>query len=65
MTVVCYKCKSECEDYSFVNIGTDIRPVCKHCTRREKVMKELVIVHEERLERAWNNKDNVLSNWLR
>ena len=65
MTVVCFKCKNDCEDYSFVNIGTDIKPVCRACTRREKVMKTIVEVQEQRLERAWNGKDNVLSNWLR
>ncbi|HPE15034.1 MAG TPA: hypothetical protein PLT65_04290 [Bacilli bacterium] len=65
MTVICSKCKKECKNYEFRNIGNDILPVCIDCIGREKVMKTLIEVHEERLERAWNGKDVKLDGWFK
>lgn len=65
MTVICFKCKNECVDYEFCNIGGDIKPVCTVCSGRKKVMEAVAAVHEARLERAWNNKDTKLDAWLK
>lgn len=65
MVVICSKCKKDIlGDYEFVNIGNDILPVCLVCVRGEELEKTLVEIHEERLERAWNNKDTKLDGWL-
>jgi hypothetical protein len=65
MTVVCFKCKQECYDYYFMNIGNDIFPICSECSGKKKIMESIVSLEEARLERAWNGKDTKLDGWFK